>query len=294
MDFARLRYFCTVAKTGSVHRAAEILHLSPAAISKAIKLLEEEAQVTLFVPSGRGIALTEQGKLFSRKAEDILRQVDDLQRLSTTEEKKAGPIRIASFEVFTTHFLGPLIEKYFPTTPFILYELGPGKLEEALAEGHIDLGVTYIPIPRPEIDFLKVSSLKMGVYGSSHFNDQMPLEKLPFVIPVSPIEGSPNRIQGLDGWPDHLAAREIKYRVTLMESALEIARRGLGVVYLPEFIAKLHNEKVLEKFRLRRLPVKLPFPSKLSEQPIYILKRKNSKEDSATKRLAAALRQITK
>jgi DNA-binding transcriptional LysR family regulator len=40
MDTNRLRYFLVVCETGSVRKAADLLHVSPAALSKAIKILE--------------------------------------------------------------------------------------------------------------------------------------------------------------------------------------------------------------------------------------------------------------
>ena len=63
----RLRYFCTVADTGSLRAASEILHLSPAALSKAIKLLEEELEQELLVPAGRGILITDVGKRLAQR-----------------------------------------------------------------------------------------------------------------------------------------------------------------------------------------------------------------------------------
>ncbi len=47
MDTGRLRYFCAVARTGSLRRAAELVKVSPPALSKAIKLLESECGVRL-------------------------------------------------------------------------------------------------------------------------------------------------------------------------------------------------------------------------------------------------------
>lgn len=292
MDFYRLRYFCTVAETQSVHRAAELLRLSPAAISKSLKILEEEVGQKLLLPAGRGITLTENGRVFARRATEILRQLDDLARATREVSKAKRPLRIASFEVFTTHFLGPLLADSLSETPLVLYELGPGKLEEAVAQRTVDLGITYIPIPRAELDFLKVTTLRMGVFCAGTKLQGRELSALPFVVPVLPIEGSPNRIQGLDGWPDHLASRLILHRVTMMESALEIARQGIAAVYLPTFIADLHNAKVTERYRVKQIDVSLPFNKKLSEQPVYLVKTKNSEETATLKKLAAAIRKI--
>ena len=294
MEISRLRYFCTVAETGSLHKAAELLRLSPAAISKAIRLLEEELDTKLLLPSGRGITVTAQGVRFAKRAAEILKQVDALQREVRNEQDATIPLRIASFEVFSTHFLAPLLNEYFSETPFLLHELGPGEIERSIAEGIDDIGITYIPIPHPALDFLKVSTLKMGVYISAKRETPKTIEEIPFVVPISPIEGSPTRVQGLDGWPDHLAQRKILHRVTLMESALEMTRQGAAAVYLPTFIASLHNSKVKECYQLKLVDIKLPFRPQLSEQTIYLVKRKNEEEGRTLKKMAAAIRQIVK
>ena len=56
MNLDRLRYFCVIAETGSLRRAAEILRLSPAALSKALHVLEKEVGCPLTLPAGRGLA----------------------------------------------------------------------------------------------------------------------------------------------------------------------------------------------------------------------------------------------
>src|SRR5881275_1525815 len=63
MDIDRLRYFCTVARVGSIRGAAKVLKISPAALSKAIKTLEEELGLALLVQSGRGIRVSDERAL---------------------------------------------------------------------------------------------------------------------------------------------------------------------------------------------------------------------------------------
>ncbi|CAG1771529.1 partial Transcriptional activator protein NhaR, partial [uncultured bacterium] len=63
MNFKHLHYFWTVARSGSVIRASERLHLTPQTISAQIKLLEQSLDATLFRPVGRGLELTEAGRL---------------------------------------------------------------------------------------------------------------------------------------------------------------------------------------------------------------------------------------
>src|SRR5262245_4295106 len=61
MDFKQLRAFLTVAETGNVTRAAEVLHLVQPAVSRQIQLLEEDIGAALFQRERRGMVLTDAG-----------------------------------------------------------------------------------------------------------------------------------------------------------------------------------------------------------------------------------------
>ncbi len=172
-----------------------------------------------------------------------------------------------------------------------LFELTPGRLEEAVANNKVDFAITYIPIPYPGVDFLKICHVEMGIYGLSKFLNNE-LSALPFAAPLSPIGNTPTKVRGLDGWPDHLKARNIQFHVELMQSALELCRRGLAVAFLPQFIAHLFNERILEKDRLRKINLKNS-TGLHEKQPVYIVKRKNESESPEIKKVARALRLIT-
>ncbi|MGD8345646.1 MAG: transcriptional activator NhaR [Lysobacterales bacterium] len=71
LNYNHLLYFHTVAREGSVAKAAEILHLTPQTISGQIKLLEESVGAPLFERAGRGLALTQTGHTVNTYAEAI-------------------------------------------------------------------------------------------------------------------------------------------------------------------------------------------------------------------------------
>src|SRR5687767_14284288 len=106
MDMDRLRYFVTVAKLGSLARASEVLRLSSPALSKAMATLERELGRELFVRAGRQLVLSDDGQALLATAEDLVARVDAL--LAPPSEPARATLRLASFEVFTTHLMGPL------------------------------------------------------------------------------------------------------------------------------------------------------------------------------------------
>lgn len=71
MNFKHLHYFWAAAKAGGIVRAGEQLHISPQTLSGQIKLLEDRLGCALFRKSGRGLELTEEGRLALGYADQI-------------------------------------------------------------------------------------------------------------------------------------------------------------------------------------------------------------------------------
>jgi DNA-binding transcriptional LysR family regulator len=120
-------------------------------------------------------------------------------------------------------------------------------------------------------------------------NSSLPFAELPFVIPVSRVEGTPSKVRGLDGWPDDRIPRNVRYRVTLMETALALTRRGLAAAYLPHFVVERHNRVAKGDGELHELfsPLK-----GVALQPVYASKRKTDPEGPAFKALCRVLRTL--
>ena len=78
MSLKALRTLVTIARHGTFARAADLLSLTPSAVSLHIKTLEDELQVTLFDRSRRQVVLTEAGQLAVARAESILGAYDEL------------------------------------------------------------------------------------------------------------------------------------------------------------------------------------------------------------------------
>ncbi len=78
MDIDRLRYFVVLSDSGTMREAAEHLHISQPALSKAMKILESELGQKLLVASARGVLVTDSGKAIVEKSRRILSQLKSL------------------------------------------------------------------------------------------------------------------------------------------------------------------------------------------------------------------------
>lgn len=286
MDLNRLRYFAVVAETGTIRRAAELLHLSPTALSKAIKVLERELGVQLVQPRGRGIALTDEGRLLARRAGPVLADLASLPAELTTL-RPAGPrIRYASHEVFGTYFTRPLLDAAPDDATIEHRYLPPGAIERAVLDASSDVGITYIPVPTDGVEHALVAELDMGIFGLATFRS-VPWSELGFAAPVLGTIASTIRPQSLDGWPDDRVPRTVRHRITTTESALELCRQGRAVAVFPEFVVALHNAQVVTEQRL----VRLPDPPALERTPqqVYLATRAGEEHRAALNWIRQAL-----
>jgi DNA-binding transcriptional LysR family regulator len=95
-------------------------------------------------------------------------------------------------------------------------------------------------------------------------------------------------VKGLDAWPEEKYQRQARYRVDLLETGLALARRGLGAIFIPRFVAHLHNEESPADRRL--VLMDLPRPINSVRREIYIVKRESMLETAPIQRIAKAIR----
>ena len=92
MQLSQLEYLQAVANYGGVRKAARAVHVSPQAVSSAIKKLESEYQFVLLDRSSGEAVLSPAGREFARRARVILAQVDDLKKYAQSRDDGVSPV----------------------------------------------------------------------------------------------------------------------------------------------------------------------------------------------------------
>jgi DNA-binding transcriptional LysR family regulator len=290
MDINRIRYFAAVAESQHVRKAAEVLKINPATLSRAIKLLEHEVGFRLTVSAGRGIHVTDKGMRLYRQSKALLREFEAFQ-VEAKNQRHTGekPIRLGSMEVFTTYFLTRFLELEDKGQELRVRYLTPGKIEESLKAREIDVGITYIRLAESELDYLKVGTFQMGIFGQKKMQVKR-FADLPFAVPIDGVDTPAVSLRSLDGWPSAEFPRRVKYELELLETALQFARHGKAVLYCPNFVAKLHNDQMPAPFKLLELALPAKFKSK--ELSIYVVKRRNEEETPFIRGIAKLARAL--
>jgi DNA-binding transcriptional LysR family regulator len=149
MDFRQLKTFNCVAELGSLSKAADTLRIAQPALSRQIKLLEHELRAELFTRNGRGMVLTEAGRLLLARTGGIVRQIDqirdDIQSHAGAPSGRVVLGLVPTVSCVLSARLARRTVESFPGISLCIVESYSGHLVEWLHRGEMDLAVIYGP-----------------------------------------------------------------------------------------------------------------------------------------------------
>lgn len=158
VELTPLRYFIAIARTGHMTRAARHLGVTQPALSAMLRKLETEAGAGLLDRTGRGVELTEAGRVFLKHAEDAVARADaGLRAVRELVGLQAGSIRVGGGATATTYLLPRVVSAVRAAHPglrFYVREAGSSTVAAAVLSGELDLGIVTLPLKAGESDDL--------------------------------------------------------------------------------------------------------------------------------------------
>ncbi|MBR1443501.1 MAG: LysR family transcriptional regulator [Firmicutes bacterium] len=145
-----LHIFIITAETGSLTETAKKLYISQPAVSQAIKKLEEELNVKLFIRNKRSsLILTDVGREIFALAEQMRTLENKLyQRAYEENQMLKGVVRIASVPLATSLILSrvmPVFRRQFPDVKIELFESDPLSVKNMVLNYQADIGISTSP-----------------------------------------------------------------------------------------------------------------------------------------------------
>lgn len=251
MDLRVLHYLVKIVQWGGFGKAAEHIHISQPALSKAIGALEEELGVTLLERGHRGgkIGLTAAGEIVHRHAlamlnnrQQLLNELQQLQGLQT------GHLNIGLSPLGSADIFAPIIARFRATYPHItinLMERGGAEQEAALRRGEIELATSLMPTEGDsDIDWMPICDDPMMVAlplthplahaDTLHLSDlaQTPLVIFEHTFMLNRVILNACRNSGFE--PSALT------EVTHPDFGLALVAAGTGAMLLPRLITQRH------------------------------------------------------
>jgi DNA-binding transcriptional LysR family regulator len=242
--------FRAVGETQHLPSAATALHVSPSALSRSVRLLEQRLGCTLFERRSRSLLLTPKGRQFLDAVRTAMRQLDDaVEDLDQREPR--GPLRIASVTAVLVDLVAPaarwLGQRFPDLHPQLLTKVDA--IVPRLLAGEIDVAFVHHGITLPGIHCERLALLPRSVYCSA----EHPLARLRTIAPeqladVPFVTATADQLgQTQDGWPAAWP-RQVALQTDQLTIGFEMCLAGTMLAVLPDLLAARRG-------RLHRLPI---------------------------------------
>ena len=238
------KVFYTVAKCGSLTRAAEELYISQPAVSRSIKQLETQLGVSLFTRTHRGMQLSANGgKIIFEEVERALKLLSDAQnRISEMKTSATGTIRIGASDTIFEYFLADKIVEFnerFPAVKIeLLADVTPQTIEKLKAD-KCDVAFVNLPMDNdPELKLygncmrlndIFVTSEKYAELTASEVGVES-LKKYPLIL----MEQNTVSRRSLDNFLSSIGVNlEPSIEVGSWDLMKRLVSRGMGIGVIP-------------------------------------------------------------
>jgi LysR family transcriptional regulator, nitrogen assimilation regulatory protein len=241
MDFKQLRAFLTVAETGNVTRAAEVLHVVQPAVSRQIMLLEQDVGVPLFDRERHGMMLTDAGRALVGYARRAMLELERARaEIAGAEAGIGGLVTLGMLPSTIDTLSAPLVSAVAANHPGIRIRIAmgyAGTLLRWLQSGEVDAALLYGAERLPDLQTQPLIEEPLWVIGPKEAklraSKAMPLAGLvgrPLVLPSAP--------HGIRTLVDHACSvSSLQLTVSAETNALSVQRSlvlgGHGWTILP-------------------------------------------------------------
>lgn len=255
MDLQRLRTFLRVAELGSLSKASDRMRIAQPALSRQIRILEDEIGAPLFARHRRGMELTPAGEALMNRVAGILRQLDqavaDVRSLSGAA---GGPVAFGIVPTVSYILAGRLALRVATDAPDIslrIVEAYAGHLIEWLQRGEVDAAILYGPDTElhMQVEDLLTEDLVLVGPGDCDLSPERPvkvaaLSDLSLVVPSRP--------HGLRLVVENAAAKakaklNIRFEADSFRVLKDLVESGLGYAALP--LSSIFREAREGRFR---------------------------------------------
>jgi LysR family nitrogen assimilation transcriptional regulator len=259
MDLKQLSYFVRVAEMGSFTRASIVLDIAQPALSRQVRLLEVELRQNLLIRNGRGITLTEAGKVLLEHSRGVLHQMERLrEELSRVRGSLAGRVAVGLPPTLGRILAVPLTREFKARMPDATLAIVDGlskTMQESLLTGQLDIALVYNALPTPGIELRPLLQdellLVQGRLDQVAENGPVELADIadyPLIIP-----GRPNalRMHVETALLNISAQPRIAMEVNSVATILDLVADGVGCAILSPHAVLTAAQP--ERFTLRRI-----------------------------------------
>jgi DNA-binding transcriptional LysR family regulator len=196
VDIKQLRAFLAIADTGSITRASETLHLVQPALSRQLRMLEDELGTTLFERTPRGMDLTDAGARLIDRARRALREIDGARTdiLAASPGAVRGTVELGLLTSHSEMIAAPLVAALRASHPDLLLRIFTSysdRLREWLESGDVGLAMLTDYKQSSQLDMQPLFAEQLCLVGGPALEDHgrepiglQRLVSLPLILPT--------------------------------------------------------------------------------------------------------------
>lgn len=249
MTLFAYQIFHMVAQQGSFARAAELLHVTPSAISHAVAAMEEEFGFLLFARTKSGVRLTGSGAALLPAVEKVLSSHENaMQQVAEMNGMQKGSVRLGAFNSVCVSWLPRIITGFKKKFPAIEIEIWQGDYNDVAAwlrNGVVDLG------------FLSTDASRETCFYPLYEDPLVCIAPMDFAtqkrgcITIKEMQGQPFVIQST-GCDADVQNYLKKYRLEIRsschvaddQSTIAMVQSGLGISIMPRMLLETSSEGI--------------------------------------------------
>jgi LysR family nitrogen assimilation transcriptional regulator len=241
MDFKQLQTFLAIAECGSATKAAQLLHIVQPAISRQMRLLEEDLGAPLFVRERNGMDLTEAGRTLLERARRVMKELEEARaEVKPSNGLASGFVNVGMPSSICDLLAGELvatIKRLHPQIRMRLHSGYGGPLQLSIQNSELDVAIVNDPKPGELLETRFILNEQLFLVGPPDSglspDSPQPLNSLrgrPMVLPRAP--------HSMRTTVEHACALEnveldIVAEVNAMDMQKSLVRYGVGWTVLP-------------------------------------------------------------
>lgn len=273
--FDAMQAFARVVETGSFTKAAETLHMSRTSVTQLVQQLEARLRVRLLNRTTRKVNVTADGAAYYERVQRLLADLDDAETsLSSASMLPKGRLRVDVPSPLARMILVPALPAFHAQYPEIQLDLGVSDRMVDLIGENVDCVVRGGELTDQSLMARRVGDLQLGVYAAPSYIERAGSPSHP-----QELENTHHRIVGFlwsrtgKTFPYVMYRNEdsikVQGRYVLSvddgNSYLAAGLAGLGVLWLPDYMAKEHLARgelvqLFEDWCLDSMPLFVAFP----------------------------------
>ncbi len=260
------RVFYWIAKTGSLSKAAQRMHITQPAVSHTIKQLEGSLGGQLFFRTPKGVTLTTEGEVLFHYLEQAFNFVEIGEKaIADMNGLQSGEIAIGASDTLCKHYLLPYLERFHAEHPGIRIRVTNRTTPETLAllkEGKIDFGIVSLPASDKQVEFRESTPLQDCLVGGAKYRELAATHPLSLDVlrdyPLLLLEAGSTRRFLDDYAATHGITLQPEFELGSVDLLVQFARSGFGLA----FVLRNYVEEELRAGALVEIPLTPPVPAR--------------------------------